>query len=32
MQVRDRDADRMSYVEKVVVVLHDTFPNPRRGE
>lgn len=29
-QVRDRDADRMGYVDKVVVVLHDTFPEPRR--
>ncbi len=31
LQIRDRDADRMAYVEKVVVQLHDTFPNPRRG-
>ncbi len=31
-QIRDRDAEKMSYVEKVVVILHETFPNPRRGE
>jgi len=28
--LRDRDADKMSYVDKVVVYLHDTFPQPRR--
>ncbi len=30
--IRDREADRMSYIDRVVVVLHDTFPEPRRSE
>lgn len=29
--IRDRESEKMSYIEKVVVILHDTFPEPRRG-
>ncbi len=28
--VRDKENDRMAYVEKMVVHLHETFPNPTR--
>ena len=29
--LKDRENERMHYVEKVVIKLHDTFHHPRRG-